>query len=218
MRTVIIPAAGKATRFGGTLKELLPINETDTPLLRAVQNAVIGMDADEIVLVTNPEKVSAHTGYLNKAAPYTVPISYRMQQGNELWGAIMTGLNEHMDGGMVMADTVTFVDSCKIPYAPIVFGTFKTLTPERFSVIYGNTILTKQSLLNTGESLAWGVVLWNIDVTRYWLSSEAPEYEHYDDAFRDVMQRFGFATFELPYYYDLGTFKSYVDYLGEKHG
>lgn len=221
MRTVIIPSAGKATRFGGTLKELLPINPTDTPMLRAIQNAVLGMNADELMIITNAAKVQDHMNYVMQHAMYNLPISYRMQTfGKDLWGAIQSGFNwnQPTDGGLVLPDTITFVPELGEVTAPITFGTFWTQEPERFSVLIEGTIRTKEIakeqdvLERLAGYKAWGTVLWNAEVANYWMN-EAPEYDHYDDAFRDAMQRFGYSTFELPYYYDVGTFSKYVEYL-----
>lgn len=215
MKQVIIPAAGKATRFGGTLKELLPLNETDTSLLRAIQNAVLGMNADEIVLVTSIEKINEHIRYIDKNVPYGIPINYRIQKNTQdLWGAILTGIDWNNDGGLVMADTVTFVNP-EDSTAPLAFGIFKTWQPERFSVIRDKTIVTKEvsyKELIDGAN-AWGTVEWTKEVAQHWRDTD--EYAHYDDAFRDAMQIFGYATYDLPYYYDLGTFKSYTDYIKE---
>lgn len=228
MRTVIIPAAGKATRFGGTLKELLPINATDTPMLRAIQNAVLGMDADELMIITNKDKVRDHMNYITEHGMYNLPISYRMQTfSKDLWGAIQSGLNWNnpTNGGLVLPDTITFVPELNDLHAPITFGTFWTQEPERFSIIHNGTIITKQKpVYDIGDDKkledivgykAWGVVMWNKEVAEYWING--PEYDHYDDAFRDAINHFGYTTFDLPYYYDLGSFNKYIDYLKEAY-
>lgn len=214
MRTIIIPAGGKATRFGGTLKELLPINATDTPLLRALQNAVIGFDADEVLVISSLDKIKEHAYYVGRNMAHAAPfIRYSITTSDNLWEALDDVMPLH-DGGIVLADTVTFVEPQQIT-APLVFGVFKTFQPERFSVIRNDTIITKQPMLNAGHSLAWGVVLWSKEVVDYWRKHQ---YETYDDAFRDAMRVFGYATFDLPYYYDLGSFEAYVEFLKENHG
>lgn len=217
MRTVIIPAAGRATRFGGTLKELLPLNATDTSLKRAIDNAVIGMDADEVVLVTNRDKIWEHTNYVSTHIGFHLPIHYVPQvYDRDLLGAILTGISPHNDGGLVMADTVTMVDAHNFT-APLSFGVFETKEPHRFSVMAEKTILTKQQFAgNTTAYKAWGVVMWSREVAEYWIE-HSNDYEHYDDMFRDAMDRYGYGTFDLPYYYDLGSFESYLAYLKETH-
>lgn len=215
MKQVIIPSAGRATRFGGTLKELLPINETETPMFRAIQNAVLGMNADEIVLITSTEKISEHVKYIDKNIPYGIPISYRIQNNaQDLWGAILTGIDWNSDGGLVMPDTVTFINP-EYTTAPIAFGVFWTQEPNRFSILSNGTIYTKRPILDDirVHSKAWGTVEWGVEVAQYWQQTD--EYAHYDDAFRDAMERFGYATYDLPYYYDLGSFKAYTDYIKE---
>lgn len=222
MRTVIIPAAGKATRFGGTLKELLPLNSTDTSLRRAIDNAVIGMDADEVIVVTNAEKIGEHTRYIGTHLGFN-NIQYVPQvYDRDLLGAILTGISRYHDGGMVMADTVTMVDAHDVT-APLSFGTFWTREPERFSVLWNNSIATKQQFYDDTVDRnelppfkAWGVVMWSREVAEYWIE-HSNNYEHYDDMFRDGMERYGYATFDLPYYYDLGSFTAYLHYLKETH-
>ncbi len=217
MRTVIIPSAGKATRFGGLAKELLPLNATDTPLKRAIDNAVIGMDADEIILVTSKERIWEHTNYIGSHIGFHLPIQFVPQvYDRDLLGALLTGMSMHNDGGLVLPDTVTMVDTHGIE-GSLVFGTFWTQEPERFSVIYDGTIITKQRIEgnevdNVAGFKAWGVVMWSKEVAQYWIN-KSDEYEHYDDMFRDGMQHFGYRTFNLPYYYDLGSFDKYVEYL-----
>lgn len=211
MRTVIIPSAGKATRFGGLLKELLPLNATDTPLKRAIDNAVIGMDADEVVLVTNKDKIWEHMNYISRNIEFHLPIQYVPQvYDRDLLGAVLTGLSPHTDGGLVLPDTVTMVDAHNFT-APISFGLFTTTEPERFSVVDDRTICTKEAALQ-GTYKAWGAVMWSREVAEWWIE-HSNEYEHYDDMFRDAMARWGYATFDLPYYYDLGSFDKYVEYL-----
>lgn len=206
MRTVIIPAAGKATRFGGVLKELLPISKTETALMRAVKNAVASMKATDICIITNKEKVSEHM-----AALTSLPVTYKEQVYNtDLWGAILSGLSA-VDGGLIMPDTITDIPIMTTS-APLSFGLFTTHEPERFSILHNNTIITKQKIVdNNTVYKAWGVVLWNADVAAYWIKHG--NYLHYDDAFRDAMIHFGFTVFDLPYYYDIGTFDAYTQYI-----
>lgn len=216
MRTVIIPTAGKATRFGGLLKELLPLNATDTPLKRAIDNAVIGMDADEVIIITNKEKIWEHMNYISRNVEFHLPIQYVPQvYDRDLLGAILTGLSRYNDGGLVLPDTVTMVDAHDVT-APLSFGTFVTQEPHRFSIIRNGTIVTKQHIGIPGDGFnAWGAVMWSREVAQYWIEN-SDTYEHYDDMFRDAMHYFGFATFNLPYYYDLGSFDTYVEYLKGK--
>jgi len=219
MRTVIIPSAGKATRFGGLLKELLPLNATETPLKRAIDNAVIGMDADEVVIITNKDKIWEHMNYVSRNIEFHLPIQYVPQvYDRDLLGAILTGISPHNDGGLLLPDTVTMVDAHNVT-APLSFGLFDTYEPHRFSVVHKKTIHTKEVLpifdyeqWSKVSYKAWGTVMWSKEVAQYWIE-KSDTYEHYDDMFRDAMQYFGFATFDLPYYYDLGSFDTYVEYL-----
>jgi hypothetical protein len=208
MRKVIVPAGGKATRFGGLLKELLPINSTMTPLKAAVCGAISGMRADDVIVISNPDKIIEHARHL-----LGFQITYKLQQGNELWGAITTGLDTSSDGGLILADTFTKINPINHT-APLTFGVFKTMQPERFSVIRGKQLITKQPALNAGQSDAWGCVMWTSDVAKFWKSQE---FAHYDAAFQAAMDKFGFDTFTLPYYYDFGTFDAYADFIARQY-
>ncbi len=209
-RVVIIPAAGKAVRFGGILKELLPITDTETSLRRTVENALIGMDADEVRIITSIDKIHDHIRHINELYPLA-NISYRMQTiGLDLWGAILTGISNNKPGGLLLADTVTYIQPDMEITAPLVFGTFETRQPERFSVLYDNTIITKKHLEDNQSYKAWGCIMWDAQVAQFLSQLDV---DHYDDAFRDAIALFGYATFDLPYYYDLGNFKAYKEYL-----
>lgn len=214
MRHIIIPAGGKAVRFGGTLKELLPLNATDTPLLRAIHNASLGLRANIITIITDIPKVTEHMRYISMRSAHLKNIRYMLKTGDELWESVYDAL-EVCDGGLVLADTVTMVPNIGEMTAPIMFGVFDTTQPERFSLIQDHTILTKPKDMPEGTYKAWGVVLWNKDVANYWIY-HMDEVDSYDEAFRRAMDTFGYDTFTLPYYYDLGSFNAYTEYIKEQ--
>lgn len=199
---VIVPAAGLAVRFGGVPKELLPIAERSTPLQHAVE---LGQRLGEVVVITSDEKSSLHRRLL--------PGVELRRQGPEpeLWGALRTGLARGQGGALIMADTVTDFGALPDPRSPICFGTFATDEAHRFSVLNDGAIATKQPLRGTHS--AWGVVTWSAEVTDFFLSLGDV---HYDRAFEAAMRRFGWGTFPLRYYFDLGTFAAYCDFLAHE--
>lgn len=202
MRRVIIPAAGKASRIFGIPKELLPIDEGVTCLSKSIK---LASTVGQPIVISNPIKLALHS--------YVVDVPIMLQKGDELWGAIKTGLQEGKDGGLILADTVTDFSVYDIDTeADLSFGTFLTNSSRRFSVLLENRIATKEDLPGTYD--AWGVVLWSKRVTDFMLTLED---DHYDRIFERVIQRFGYSTFPLHYYKDLGTFDSYVDYIAEHH-
>ena len=75
-------------------------------------------------------------------------------------------------------------------------------------------ILTKPAGL-TGQWTAWGCVYWSAAVAAYWEREQSlhGEYPDYDRAFESAMREFGYGTFELDDYHDLGTWAAYASYL-----
>lgn len=209
-RRIIIPAAGKAERFGGVLKECLPINTAlQSSLIHTLYNADCVDTSVEIVITTLPEKAKEH---MTLCAQFGFSDVYfrLLHHEHDLWGSIQSGIDYEKDGGVLLPDTITnWKDT--IPQGDLIFGVFETTTPERFSVIANNVIYTKKkgSLFRKTYN-AWGVVLWSREVAQYW---KQLEIDHYDTAFNLAIQRFGYNTFHLDYYYDLGTFEAYTQYL-----
>jgi molybdopterin-guanine dinucleotide biosynthesis protein A len=80
MNLGIIPAAGKASRFYGTAKELLPVGD-QTCIQRAVD--CMKKVCDEIVIVTN--KIDTH-------ATLSPDCLFSLQQGDGLMSAVLSGL------------------------------------------------------------------------------------------------------------------------------
>ena len=85
MKTLgIIPAAGKATRFGGVIKELLPY-ENESLLRRTIRILKKG-GADQVVVLTNPEKVHMHVQDTYKVKS----LCYVIQQGDTLLEGLLS--------------------------------------------------------------------------------------------------------------------------------
>lgn len=218
MRKIIIPAAGKAVRFNGILKEFAPI-DTTTPLHRMIWLAKTKLQASYITLVTNAAKYEIHKEFIDTIAVVYPEIQFTLinqsNYGNrDLLDAIITGLQTqpwNIAGGLLLPDTITDFDTIEST-APLTFGTFPTTEPERFSVLYQKSIYTKSTALQPGIYNAWGVVLWDANVAQKMLTYHN-RYTHYDDMFYHMMMMFGYTTFTLDYYYDIGSIKTYLNYL-----
>lgn len=203
----VIPAAGKAERFSGIYKETLPVHSgTHTCLQNAVSTA-IQYGADNIVVVTTPEKVGIHTHLLRNNE---VPISFVLQRGDELWGAIQSTFFRYEDSLLVMPDTV--FDPVEALYREMEFqlGVFTTGHPERYSVLKDRVIYTKPHNFPSGVYKAWGIVYWSRHVIDLWQNRT---YGHYDQAFNDAIHTFKLRTFAIDNYYDLGTIGHYQEYV-----
>jgi MobA-like NTP transferase domain len=213
----VIPAAGQASRFGGVMKELLPIADGSCLLDSAVRRAQL-LGADEIVVVSRVWKLAAHAGHLSRTVKH-VQVSYTVQDDDsELWGAIRTTLSRRQDSILVMPDT-TFRHSEGIPAdCDLAFGTFMTEEPQRFSVLYEGRIRTKMPPTRPGRQhwIAWGCVFWSQAVVEGWLRREQMRgvYKHYDEAFQEALSAFGCQQFALEDYNDLGSLAHYKEYMG----
>lgn len=200
MRRMIIPAAGRAERFGGVRKELLPLSATpgDCALRRAVERAA----PDPVVIVTRLDLIAAHARALDGLA-----VTYSIQQhGGDLWGAILTALDD-CDGGLLLPDTVWEGYVPQQIDAPIVFGVFSTDEPQRYSVLREGKIHTK--IAHPRRQQAWGCVLWQASAARL---MRASAFKHYDRAFEAAMG-LGYATFPISAYHDLGSFPAYQRWM-----
>jgi hypothetical protein len=203
----ILPAAGNATRFGGIYKELLPIGEKCI-LERAVETLAM---CDEILLVTNQEKIGEQARVLGPA------VRYAIQEGdNGMWSAIEESFYIQAECYyFMMPDCVVgdFWRPMRDNYK-FTMGIFETNTPERFGVIQDGRIIDKDPSLEK-PATAWGVLSWRREVVDFWESAEVTDYT---EAFNQAMEAFGYDTFLLEYYYDMASFEDYERYVWFNYG
>jgi hypothetical protein len=197
----VIPAGGRASRFMGIHKDMLPIGDGRFLLTEAMARARL-MGADRCVVVTSAEKAAMHERLLSRDDTLLVSTD------RGLWAAIEQTFVFNEASLLILPDTV-FTPVAAVPRAPLAFGTFATDEPHRFSAISGDTIITKQP---GPPAQAWGCVAWGVGVIAFW---RGKEYAHYDDAFRDAMAAFSFATFPIKDYHDLGDWASYRRFIVE---
>ncbi len=232
-RHIIIPAGGKAVRFNGMLKDMLPIDDIGTTALEGTLDRAFSLyDTRQVILITNTAKWYLHDEftrmYIKKHNLPKNAINLLMKGNNvnTLWDAILQGLHSipnGVPGGLMLPDTITRfnVDHAltNTINAGITFGLFDTYEPERFSVVEDNQIYTKVRKCYTiacdTPYKAWGVVLWSahahlVMMQHYWRETE------YDVVFSKIMADLGYNTFDLDYYYDIGTLEAYINYKADK--
>lgn len=199
-RLGIIPAAGSANRFGGVIKELLPVAK-DMAVIDYTIQAMKQGGANAIVVVTSGRKI----GPLSEHRPsllYTLQVEAR-----DIWGAILAGMRYEADEYLfAMPDTVVPYDAFdRNMTADFELGTFWTDQPERFGMIRHDGIHNKRP----GEAgAAWGVLMWRKKVRDYWI-----EYDHdiqnYTNAFNMAMSIYSWKAYELSGYNDISNFEEY---------
>lgn len=196
----ILPAGGRAERFGGVVKDLLPIGDGETLLSAAIARAR-ALGADAVTVVTSAEKAALHERYLAGRDVQLV-----VSSGRGLWGAVRAALAPE-PGLLILPDTVWRVVS-SIPPAPLAFGVFETDEAWRYSVWVGETLVTKPAGMTHG--CAWGCVAWQAEVARWWLARDDADY---DDALSVAAQQFGAARFSIADYHDMASWTHYRRYL-----
>lgn len=194
----IIPAAGKAQRFGGTLKELLPLPDGRSFLRAAVHR----LPVDLVVIVTNKYKIQEHAREVGDDAVYMV------QRGDDIMGAIMTALDVRADRYyFTMPDTVTDTDD--IPDAHFCMGYFMTDKPERFGCIVNGRVINKSSDIET-PALAWGTLTFDALVADLWRERNP---EDYTTAINMAIREFSCTLHPLNYYHDNASIQDYLELM-----
>lgn len=210
----LLPAGGRAERFDGIYKELLPIGERDFLLSAAIRRAV-ALGATRARVISSAEKSATHARFLARhAADHAVELVVRAEGDEHLWAALRREIPAGEPALLVLPDT-TWTCRERIPEgADLAFGTFVTDEPHRFSVLDEGRILTKPAGL-AGPREAWGCVYWSAEVAAFWKREQERhgEYPDYDRAFEGAMRAFGHATFRIEDYRDLGTWASYAAFV-----
>lgn len=212
----IIPCAGQSTRFNGRLKELLPISNTLCPLTNSIHLAQMYFRPDNIIIISNPEKIREHAREINKTHYlYNRNVYFSLQTDDNLWYSIASEIRQDEDHVLLLGDTITDT-VCYLPKdVDFALGLFNTREPHRFSVLDSNTydvpqVITKPQNKPDGLYKAWGMVYWSKRVSEFFYEHA---FDHYDEAFNAAILNYGLYTFDLAYYYDLGSFQAYKDYL-----
>jgi len=204
----IIPAAGQSVRFGGVLKEMLPISDGVT-LIKRTLTALHNGGCDTCLIVTNRDKLPAHAQHLKDWAAI-----YSIQRGRKnIWSAVAESLPIHGKVNLfAMPDTYYPADAfTNILEGDFALGVFETSTPERFGVLKDGKIVDKQ-VLPAGKYQAWGVLGWSDSVARYWISC-FDEINSFDQAISMAMDKFGYTVKTMEYYRDLAGWSDYHEFM-----
>jgi hypothetical protein len=202
-RLGIVPAGGRADRFGGVFKELLPAGQTT--LLRHAVGVLRAGAAGQIVVMTTPDKAAAHMRALEGIHAVSLVQSHEV-----LFKSILLACEIPASWYLfAMPDTLlpeeTFYRKLE---GDFMLGLFKTAEPERFGVWAGTGINDKDLSLKGTTQWAWGVAAWSRRVVDFWMSLGETARNH-TVAFNLAMARFGCGTFELPFYYDMASWSDY---------
>ena len=210
----ILPAGGRAERFDGIYKELLPIGPREFLLSAAIRRAH-ALGAERALVISNQDKRPTHERFLARhASEFDVTLSVRSEHDEDLWTALSREIPLDEPSFLVLPDT-SWRCHGRIPTgAEIAFGVFETDEPHRFSLIHDGGILTKPEDA-TGTWQAWGCVWWSAKVARFWRDQQAAHgaYPHYDRAFEHAMREFGHQTFPILEYRDMGNWDAYASFM-----
>jgi hypothetical protein len=204
-RLGILPAAGKADRWGGYPKELLPISNDHTFLSRAV-DLLRSSGCDHVLVITNPAKIHLHAYHLK----HWKDVLFAIQQGEEMWGAMATAIDTPADEYCFMMPD-TYVSTPAFPVSldgEFGLGVFQTEEPERFGVLREGRVVNKQP--SSKPARAWGVLAWSSQVAQRWRENDYPDYTA---AINDAIKAFGYSIWELDFYFDIGSMKHYAEFL-----
>ena len=208
----IIPAGGKASRWGGYLKELLPLYDRHWLIDHTVE-AMERAEVDAILVVTSKAKLAPLAAHLARQ-PWSAPILYAVEErGLDIWGGILEALRVQADEYLfAMPDTfyppAAFQDC---PDSDFSLAVHQTSSPERFGVLLGNEVVNKREH-PPGVYDAWGLMAWSGRVAELW---RAAGLRNYTEAINTAIEGFGLDTWRIDYYYDMATFDDYRKWIIE---
>lgn len=207
----IIPAAGKAVRWDGYYKELLPIGNGATLLDRCIISMIDR--TDQIVIITTEEKIGLHAHYTKKYRGVTFSIQ---KDDNDIMGAIQAVLPFcHYDNLFAMPDTyypINIFNTFLMTY-DLELGVFETREPERFGVLYDGVIINKDPMLKGKKLKAWGVFSFSKKLATSWIEEDVTDYTRALNVVSIHPEKFTVGTVDMEYYYDIQNFHSYFKFL-----
>jgi len=210
----IVPAGGNSTRFGGVMKEILPIKNNSSALSRCINSMIVG-GADRVIVSSTEYKKEQH---FNALRHNIVDDVYKIIPGKYfgLWDCIADiATNNKADSYLfAMPDTVFPIDlfhKMSICDYPVVMGEFTTNKPERFGVMFKGSIVDKETL-PVGNYSAWGTWMFNAEAMEFFVS-ELYNHMNFTHAINSVISKFNFTNVHIEYYFDFANFKSYKEFL-----
>jgi hypothetical protein len=203
----IIPAGGKAERFGSYPKEMLPCGKNQTLLDRTVMALNHG-SADRILILTSPEKIAIHAGQLGPGYDYRI-------SRDTVWHSIMESFAYQADWNLyAMPDTYypqDVFDQSEMHRMDFNVGLFETTRADRFGVLIDGQIHDKEKL-PPKTYLAWGVLCWTKNVVDFWLRN-LEQIKTHTDAFNLAMKEFGYQACKVKYYFDMASWDDYKYFI-----
>lgn len=202
MNIGIIPAAGRAVRFGGILKELLPAKD-GISFINHAANKLRGI-CDFIVVVTNAEKIQNHMQNLKD-------VVFIEQDNNlNLLGAVQTALQIKAERYFfTMPDTITDqkIFSGISLHEYLTIGIFKTYKPNRFGCLIDGSIVDKDANISV-PALAWGALSWTNQVCNMFFNQT-----NFTNALNAIIKNHSYSSWEITEYYDMATIKDYMQFI-----
>ena len=204
----IVPAAGKAVRFGGVIKELLPY-ENESLLRRTIRILKRG-GADQVVVLSNPDKVHMHVQDTYKIKN----LCYVIQQGDILLEGLLSVTLDADRFLFAMPDTL-LPEQCFNYTAgkdSFYLGLFDTQEGHKFGVWDAVRIDDKNPRYKDEHWRAWGVVAWPGAAMGLWRRNN---YKDHTQAFNHAIEIYGAETGVLSSYHDFANFKEYRRVLSD---
>jgi hypothetical protein len=204
----IVPAAGRAVRFGGTLKELLPwegghlLGNTVTILQQYCEN---------VIVITRPDKIMQHAQALEGYGA-----TFVLQEGDNLLSGLKSITWDSDYYLFAMPDTVFPLDAFPETFDMSKFqiGLFNTTEGHKFGVWRedddGGWIGDKHPENKDIPRQAWGLLGWPRAAMQILRDTYLKEHT---DAFNLAIAEVGYETFPMAYYLDLADFDQYREAL-----
>ncbi len=222
----IIPCAGKATRWGGCYKELLPTGENKY-LIDCSIDEMYESGVSKFCIVSSQEKISTHVQHFQKEKYKDKCIFFVIQKYNQdILGAIKTALPfcEKEDFTFFsMPDTlfgrIGFNINSKADFN---LGTFKTTNGNRFGVLnqelfHPCEIINKNKDFEGIEKTAWGNFVANWKIIQFWYSwAYLDTNTTYTDLLNVTLRHFTTNYYSLDYYHDFENWDEYQKWVSSK--
>jgi len=203
MTVGIVPAAGRAERFGGLLKELLPWG--DSSLLGNTVQA-LQVYCDNVIVLTRPEKIMQHAQALDGYG-----VTFVLQEGYSLLAGLQSITWDSDYYLFAMPDTVFPFFAFPRGFDKGVFqiGLFSTTEGHRFGV-FEEQIDDKNPDNKGLHRYAWGLLGWPFAGMKVIRETYVKEHT---DAFNLAIETVGFETFIMDYYHDFADLDQYKEAL-----
>lgn len=208
----VVPCGGKADRWGGMVKELVPIGHGRWLIDQSLE-AMRVAGVDRYCIVTSRAKIHTLVEHFRKEKYRDYDLFYVIQrQQKDLWEAMTESFPFADDVNVfAMPDTVFHPEAFRNllragPPPPFALGVFDTETPERFGVLVDGHFVDKPQGLPPGRYPAWGTLVWRREVVEEWRRTKPADYT---EAINCGVRAFGLHSFPLHYYHDFASWDFY---------